>query len=162
MIDRPRATVESFDATGDTVTAQVQTPVRDEPVTVRALGSGRYLVEIGTRRLTVSLARGPLADWGHVDGHTLRWPLASESDEGADRALDPDALAASTPATVTAVRVAVGDEVATGDTLVVLEAMKMEMPIRAPRPGRVLSLRCATGDQVQPGVPLVELEELRG
>lgn len=62
------------------------------------------------------------------------------------------------PATVTSLNVAVGDRVAAGDVLVVLEAMKMELPIRAPRDGRVTAVACRPGELVQPGVPLLELE----
>jgi 3-methylcrotonyl-CoA carboxylase alpha subunit len=39
-----------------------------------------------------------------------------------------------------------------------LEAMKMELPIKAPREGVVRAVHCHTGDLVQPGVNLVELE----
>ena len=66
------------------------------------------------------------------------------------------------PATVTAVMVAAGQTVARGDTLVVLEAMKMEIPLRAPRDGRVTAVRCEKGDQVDAGVPLVVVEEGSG
>jgi biotin carboxyl carrier protein len=62
------------------------------------------------------------------------------------------------PATVVAISVTPGQKVAAGDLLVMLEAMKMELPIRAPRPGRVKSVACREGELVQPGVPLAELE----
>ena len=68
------------------------------------------------------------------------------------------ALSAPMPATVVAIIVAPGQEVAAGDLLVMLEAMKMELPIRAPRAGRVKTLACREGELVQPGVPLVEME----
>ena len=68
-----------------------------------------------------------------------------------------DTLTAPMPATVRTVLVKVGDEVAEGETLVVLEAMKMELPLRAPKAGRVAEIRCAPGELVQPGVTLVEL-----
>ena len=42
-----------------------------------------------------------------------------------------------------------------------LEAMKMELPIKAPRDGRVTAISCRTGELVQPGVPLLELESSR-
>jgi acetyl-CoA/propionyl-CoA carboxylase biotin carboxyl carrier protein len=45
------------------------------------------------------------------------------------------------------------------DPLVVVEAMKMEMPLTAPRAGRVLAVRAAEGDTVARGAVLVELEE---
>jgi biotin carboxyl carrier protein len=44
-----------------------------------------------------------------------------------------------------------------GQPLVILEAMKMELPLRAPLEGTVQGVRCAPGDLVQPGTPLVEV-----
>jgi urea carboxylase len=61
---------------------------------------------------------------------------------------------------VTRINVAVGATVAKGDTLLVLEAMKMELPVRAPAAGTVAALACREGELVQPGVPLIELDEL--
>lgn len=69
-----------------------------------------------------------------------------------------DALAAPMPATVAAVLVRPGAVVAAGDTLVRLEAMKMELAIRAPAAGRVATVDCRAGELVQPGRPLVTLE----
>jgi len=63
------------------------------------------------------------------------------------------------PATVISVMVAMGATVARGDTLIMLEAMKMELPIRAPRDGVVRAIHCQAGQLVQPGVNLLELEE---
>ena len=68
-------------------------------------------------------------------------------------------LVAPMPGLVTQVCVAVGDVVAKGDVLVVLEAMKMEQPIRAPHGGRVAELRAAAGQQVEAGVVLAVIEE---
>ena len=72
-----------------------------------------------------------------------------------------DALSAPMPATVTAVLVAPGATVSTGDTLVRLEAMKMELAIRAPVDGTVTGVACREGELVQPGRPLVTLGGLR-
>ena len=71
---------------------------------------------------------------------------------------DQMALSSPMPATVVAIHVTPGQDVVEGDLLVMLEAMKMELPIRAPRAGRVKSLACRPGERVQPGVPLLELE----
>jgi 3-methylcrotonyl-CoA carboxylase alpha subunit len=71
---------------------------------------------------------------------------------------DQVALSAPMPATVLAIAVTPGQEVAAGDLLVMLEAMKMELPIRAPRGGRIKALACREGELVQPGVPLIEIE----
>ena len=81
-------------------------------------------------------------------------PDARESSPGAHL----DALAAPMPATVAAVLVRPGAVVAAGDTLVRLEAMKMELAIRAPAAGRVAAVACRAGELVQPGRPLVTLE----
>ena len=62
------------------------------------------------------------------------------------------------PATVVAIIAAVGEQVSEGQTVIVLEAMKMELPIKAPRSGVVKAVHCAKGDLVQPGVILLELD----
>jgi propionyl-CoA carboxylase alpha chain len=68
-------------------------------------------------------------------------------------------LVAPMPGLVTQVCVALGDAVAKGDVLVVLEAMKMEQPIRAPHAGRVAELHAAAGQQVEAGAVLAVIEE---
>ena len=65
-------------------------------------------------------------------------------------------LTAPMPATVVAVNVAPGDEVNPGDVLIVLEAMKMELPVRASGAGRVAAVHCRPGELVQPDVVLIE------
>ena len=59
--------------------------------------------------------------------------------------------------TVWKVEVAVGDAVAEGQTVVILESMKMEMPVESPEAGRVAALHVKPGDAVEEGAPLVEL-----
>ena len=54
-------------------------------------------------------------------------------------------------ANVWQVRTEVGAEVAEGDELVILESMKMEIPVTAPSPGTVVELRVAPDDNVQEG-----------
>jgi 3-methylcrotonyl-CoA carboxylase alpha subunit len=61
------------------------------------------------------------------------------------------------PATVIKIDVKPGDAVKKGDVLVVLEAMKMELPLRAPADGTVAAVRCAAGDLVPAEAVLVEL-----
>jgi len=61
------------------------------------------------------------------------------------------------PATVVEIKTAAGATVSEGDTLIVLEAMKMELPIKAPRSGVVKAVHCAKGDLVQPGISLLEI-----
>ena len=84
---------------------------------------------------------------------------AASGDPSSRGPADNDALSSPMPATVAAIEVKPGDQVAAGDLLLTLEAMKMEMPIRSPRDGRVKAVNCQKGDLVQAGVPLVELDE---
>jgi len=63
---------------------------------------------------------------------------------------------------IVAINVKAGDEVAESDSLVVLEAMKMENHVRAPRAGKVAMVRCETGIAVSVGQVLVELTSIEG
>ena len=60
--------------------------------------------------------------------------------------------------TVWKIEVAVGDQVADGDTVVILESMKMEMPVEVEDDGTVSEIRCQEGQSVQEGDVLVVLE----
>jgi acetyl-CoA carboxylase biotin carboxyl carrier protein len=51
-----------------------------------------------------------------------------------------------------------GDSVAAGDTVVILESMKMEMPVEATSAGKVKEVRCAEGQPVSEGDVLVVIE----
>ena len=131
---------------------------------VDGLGSGRYLITgsgdpgAGRRRIAYAV-RDRGRTWVFIDGRTyVIEPDAGHGGERAHVTNDPLTLSAPMPATVIAVKVAPGQDVAAGDLLVLLEAMKMEVPIKAPRAGRVKSLACREGELVQPGVPLVEFE----
>lgn len=69
-------------------------------------------------------------------------------------------LASVIPAVVSQILVAVGDEVEAGNKLILLESMKMVIPIQAPHAGRVTRILCEPGESVPAGVPLVEVEEI--
>jgi biotin carboxyl carrier protein len=64
------------------------------------------------------------------------------------------------PATVVRIQAAPGDSRGRGDVLVILEAMKMEMPIKAPYDGVISAVNCRPGELVQPGVGLIEIDEI--
>jgi biotin carboxyl carrier protein len=56
------------------------------------------------------------------------------------------------------IEVAVGQTVAEGDVLVIIESMKMEIPVEAPAAGTVRALRVAEGDQVAEGAVVAEVD----
>ena len=124
-------------------------------MTVTPLGAGLYRVDDGTRSWTVAVAGPPDNRWVWVDGQVAKLdpPTTTRSRGRATR----DELSAPMPATVVKVMVDVGATVQRGDTLLMLEAMKMELPVRAPRDGQVKAIHCKAGELVQPGSHLLEL-----
>lgn len=71
---------------------------------------------------------------------------------------DGNGVAAPMPGLIVRLEKEVGDEVKEGDTVVVLEAMKMENALKAPANGRIKSINCDTGDNVTKGALLVEID----
>ena len=67
-------------------------------------------------------------------------------------------LVAPMPGVVLEVRAAAGDRVEAGQTLVVMEAMKMEQHIAAPEDGTIAEVLVAVGEQVEKGTALMVLE----
>jgi acetyl-CoA carboxylase biotin carboxyl carrier protein len=70
----------------------------------------------------------------------------------------PHEVQAEMVANVWKIVVAAGDRVADGDTLLILESMKMEIPVLAERAGTVTEVAVTEGDVVQEGDVLVVLE----
>jgi acetyl-CoA carboxylase biotin carboxyl carrier protein len=68
------------------------------------------------------------------------------------------AVAAHITGTVWKIEVKVGDAVAEGQTCVILESMKMEMPVEAPAAGKVASIACKEGQAVNEGDTLLTLD----
>ena len=125
---------------------------------VRALGAGRYLVTTGDVSKLAYAVRSSAGTWVYVDG--VVGLVGSESGVAGRRGSDDQtALAAPMPATVVAINVVPGQRVSTGEMLILLEAMKMELPIKAPRDGIIATVDCQVGELVQPGVQLVEFAD---
>ena len=61
------------------------------------------------------------------------------------------------PARVISILVQPGAAVKKGDTLIMLEAMKMELPVRAPADGKVAVVHCRDGELVQADAVLIEI-----
>ena len=91
---------------------------------------------------------------GTAHRYVLKTALAS----GAEAGEDSGHVAAPMPGKLIAVHIAEGAEVAKGDPLMVLEAMKMEHVIRAPDDGVVAALHYGPGDQVEEGADLLLFE----
>ena len=68
----------------------------------------------------------------------------------------PD-VAAHITGTVWRIECSLGDAVAEGDTVVVLESMKMEMPVESPAAGKVATIIAKEGAPIEEGAPILEL-----
>jgi 3-methylcrotonyl-CoA carboxylase alpha subunit len=126
---------------------------------LRYLGHGRFRVAAGDRTLLAHAVDDGETRWVFVDGEVIRLELEAPGTRRRRAGGGHESLSAPMPATVVRVLVAPGDRVAKGAPLVVLEAMKMELPLRAPHDAIVETVRCAEGELVQPGVSLIDLEE---
>jgi biotin carboxyl carrier protein len=80
-----------------------------------------------------------------------------ERSHAATPASGPGVLVAPMPGQILAVLVRVGQRVRAGEPVVLLEAMKMEHTLRAPREGVVTAIRARAGEQAQPGALLLEI-----
>jgi biotin carboxyl carrier protein len=126
-------------------------------INVVSLGAGAFRVSTGTRNRIAYVAGPSSARWVFLDGRVY---VVDQSQRGRvkKRRHEDIGMAAPMPATVVAVNVEPGQRVTKGDLLVMLEAMKMELPVKAPRDAVVRAIACRPGELVQPGMPLLELE----
>jgi len=125
---------------------------------VTPIADGVYRLVVDGRSEIVYVA-GPAADqWAFWNGqvfHRIVTEAAPRIERS--RADVPQPLTSPMPATVLKVLAVTGASVRKGDTLVILEAMKMELPIRAATDGIVKQVSCREGELVQAGALLVEL-----
>ncbi len=137
---------------------QVHVEGTENPFTVDRVSDGCYLVSDGQRTWTVFVAGPPESRSVFVDGIAGELEVLSErAPRKRPRAAHAELTASPMHATVLQVLVEVGQSVRQGQVVLKLEAMKMEMPIRAPRNGVVKALHCRAGELVQPGVALIDI-----
>jgi 3-methylcrotonyl-CoA carboxylase alpha subunit len=119
---------------------------------------GQLHAQLGERRVNATVVVS--AERRHVFFEGRAWPLALVSTLQAGGAGDDagGGLKAPMPGKVIALLAEVGARVDKGAPLLVMEAMKMEHTIAAPKAGLVKAFRCAPGDQVVDGVDLVDFE----
>ncbi len=95
----------------------------------------------------------------YVAGRSVRFTLPNALAGLEDDASGEDSVMAPMPGLVKLVSASAGQTVTKGDPLIVLEAMKMEHTLAAPRDGKIAEVMAAAGDLVQEGMVLVRMDE---
>ena len=153
--ERPGVHVRSITAGG--AAAEAAAPLRGAPAFGHRGTTGRVVLEAdGLVRTFEVDASGERV---HIDtprGSVVLAPV--DPLPAPETEVDPGALPAPMPGTVTSVDVTVGEKVRAGQTLVRMEAMKMEHRITAPADGAVRELPVPAGRRVTAGTPLAVLD----
>src|SRR5690606_32511682 len=122
----------------------------------------RITVEVGGKRLEVVLPAGLTAGGAKPAGRPGNRSARRSARRGRPApAGGGDALVSPMQGTIVKAVVSDGDTVAAGDTVVVLEAMKMEQPITAHKAGTITGLTAAVGQTVSAGATLCEIKDAR-
>jgi acetyl-CoA/propionyl-CoA carboxylase, biotin carboxylase, biotin carboxyl carrier protein len=119
------------------------------------------VVEVGGKRLAVSLPAAFGATGGAAPaGPTARRPAGRKAGggRGGAAAASGDSLVSPMQGTIVKLVVGEGDEVAEGDPVVVLEAMKMEQPLPAHKAGVVTGLTATVGEVITAGAVICEIK----
>lgn len=120
----------------------------------------RFLLE----RVSVDGTRQRIRGVGHLDGsqrqlwvngRAFTYQRARRHSAVVDEPAND--LSATIPSVVSEILVKVGDTVSSGDKLILLESMKMIIPIQASVNGTISRINCTVGEAVQPGVQLIEM-----
>jgi acetyl-CoA/propionyl-CoA carboxylase, biotin carboxylase, biotin carboxyl carrier protein len=117
----------------------------------------RVTVEVGGRRLEVVLPAGLGGLAGAGGNGAAKKPKRAAKKAGA--AASGDAVTSPMQGTIVKVVVTDGQEVAEGDVVVVIEAMKMEQPLKAHKAGTVTGLEAAVGASVTNGAVICEIKD---
>lgn len=130
------------------------------PVEILRTENGKLDLLLDGQRVTAYVSSDGAKRWVTINGQTS---LLTKSSAGTRRAQHghhaQDELTAPMPGQVRAVNVSEGDSVTKGQTLLVLEAMKMEIRVAAPGEGVVKKLFVQQGQTVEREQVLIEIEE---
>lgn len=141
-IDGERRKVDLVCLNGRLASLRYTDDNRSHHVSYQRQGGGRWRVAVGEQEFDFAVLS----------------PIEASGSDLADLGSGASCIEAPIPGKVVSVSVAEGDEVEPGQSMVVLEAMKMENELTVERAGRVAKVLVAAGDTVETGAVLVELE----
>lgn len=156
-----------FDHGSETISVEVtpsgksyRVSVGDEKFEAEVLAAteGRLDLLIDGKRLTAYVSADNAKRWVTVNGQTIMLTKSSGARARGAGHEHASELVAPMPGQVRAVNVSEGESVIQGQTLLVLEAMKMEIRVQAPRDGKVIKLFVEQGQTVERDQMLIEIE----
>ena len=136
----------------------VSTPAGAVTLALETCTGGRVRCESGGRIVEAVVIERPGEISVQMDGLVMTFAVPDHLAGSEDEAAGEDHIVAPMPGLVKHVKAAAGRTIKKGDPLVVLEAMKMEHTLTAPRDGRIAEVFVAAGDLVTDGAVLARLE----
>jgi acetyl/propionyl-CoA carboxylase alpha subunit len=127
-------------------------------VHIQEITPGQLLVQIGEQRHRVSIARDRDQRYAAYNGQVYTAQRLQKRPSAAESTLANNRIEAPLTGKVLVVSVKPGEQVTKGQTLLILESMKMETALTASMDAQVKNLSCHVGDQVSLGQLLVELD----
>ncbi|MFB9624960.1 acetyl/propionyl/methylcrotonyl-CoA carboxylase subunit alpha [Nonomuraea helvata] len=161
-VEEPAFTGEPFTVHTRWIETEFANPVEPHPhtevVPAQAAPRERVSVEVDGRRLEVVLPTGLMSGAMNAPTNGGAMPRRGGAAKASTLAgADSDALVSSMQGTVVKVFAADGDTVEEGETILVIEAMKMEQPVTAHKPGVVTGLSATPGESVSSGAVLCRI-----
>ena len=130
------------------------------PVQLKPGEEGGWVLSCGDTVRHLAIAVDGDDVWIHLDGetHQLRFEHALQRLAQMNEAAGADAIKAAMPGSLISLSVEVGSHVKKGQILLMMESMKMETTLTAPRDGVVADIRVAPGQTFDKGALLLSLE----
>lgn len=129
----------------------------DIPKTEYSINKKIIKISQGGQKIIANVVRDKDTFWVHIDGKILTFNSADSRKSSAK--VTEGSLQAPMPGTILDVQVAVGQEIEEGQSLLIMEAMKMEHKITAPFSGIVEKVNCNIEQKVDRGFILIELRQ---
>jgi pyruvate carboxylase subunit B len=132
-------------------------PAAAPAATPKPAATGHYTVEVNGKTFSVAID----GDTTTVDGEEVRVSIETEADSKSKAKADSGPrieIQAQIAGTVYLVKAKPGDRIKTGDPVIILEAMKMEVPLKAPQDGIVEDILVRIGDPVNSGQVIAVLK----
>ena len=130
---------------------------RLDRIEIVSLDEGEAIVVINGRREVVPFITDGDELHFALQGEIYRADVSSTTGRRTRPRHRDHSMSAPMPGVVLQILVGTGDEVSRGDTVIILEAMKMEHRLTAPEDGTIDGIHCAAGQMVRPGVDLISI-----